>query len=107
MFGISSDIDDDANAGTFGTTKRSSSKSIRQQSQAKQQVKQTQQQMIDKTVLEFNSLKKQLMQQQGLSEEEIRNIAKEAGQGISKNFDRLIAGNEALKKKLKGELVND
>lgn len=109
MFGISSDIDDDANAGTFGTTKRTSNKNISQQSQARQAKSQQvspQQQMIKKATLEFNNLKRQLMQQQNLTEEQIRNIALQASQGVDNKIDRLIVGNEALKQML-GEMIND
>lgn len=64
------------------------------------------QQIVNQATKEFNDLKRQLMEQQGLSEEEIRNIAKEAADGITDKVNRLSAGNKALRKKLKGELVN-
>lgn len=78
-----------------------------QQKQAPAQKEQiSPQQILNQATKEFNELKRQLMKQQGLSERQITNIARQAGQNVTGTLNKMSAGNEALKQMLRGEVVN-
>lgn len=87
LFGISSDVDDDGNAGTFTTTPKP---------------KTPKSPILQKAENEFKNLRKQL-QQQGYGNKRINDIASQAAQGITDPVDKYTATNQALRQMLGGK----